>query len=552
MKLSSIEVQNFLGVADFRHALSNPMLFIAGGNGSGKSSLQDAIRFGLTGELVRGLTKVGERSSLISEGASAGFVAVTADGYGIRRNIGSGKTVGDAPEMPASLALCLEPSRFARLPEADRRKLLFELSEVKVDRNAVAEQLAAAKVPAEMVERILPVLRNGFPAAADYAKEQASQARGAWKATTGETYGSQKAVGWAAAKPETMPSPEQLELLRGAVRQAEAAVERLVQAQGRSEAGVPRARRLELKSLAAKEPALAGALHEAQAAYEQADAELKALENEARTPQGVTFHCPNCQAHLSMSAGVVSEAGDFPPPSVESAKKLPAARAAFALARDEVTAAQADLQNARAAKLALENLPEEAPEPESNAADINAARLKLQGLRDQLRNLESSQQAAAVAEGKTRRAAEEHAKVEAWSIAAQALSQDGIPAVLLSKALDPINAHLAARAVQVGWQPAQITRELVLTYAGRPYSLCSESEQWRADALFATAIAGMSGAGIIALDRFDVLEPAARGDALDWLADLATDLGTVIVSATLKSKPDLGEGIDVVWLGEAA
>lgn len=552
MHIDSIEVQNFLGIPDFRHTLSNPMLFIAGGNGAGKSSLQDAIRFGLTGELVRGLTKVGERSSLISEGASAGFVAITVDGYAVRRSIGSGKTSGDAPDMPARLSLCLEPSRFARLPEADRRKLLFELSEVKVDRNAVAEQLAAAKVPVETVERILPMLRDGFPAAADYAKEQASQARGAWKAATGETYGSQKAIGWTAAMPETVPSPEHLEMLRGAVRKAEAVVEDLVRASGRSEAGVSQARRLELESLAARESSMTSTLQVVQTIYDQAEADLKALESVAHTPQGSTFHCPNCQAHLSMNAGVVSQARDVPPPSAESKKKLSAARSTFTMAGDELRAAQAALQNARAARMTLENLPEDVPAPESIAADINAARLKLQSLRDQLRNLESARQAIAVAEGKTKRAAEEHAKVEAWSIAAQQLSPDGIPAVLLSKALDPINAHLAARATQVGWQPAQITRDLVLTYAGRPYSLCSESEQWRADALFATAIAGMSGAGIIALDRFDVLEPAARGDALDWLADLAADLGTVIVSATLKSKPDLGEGIDVVWLGQAA
>ena len=143
-------------------------------------------------------------------------------------------------------------------------------------------------------------------------------------------------------------------------------------------------------------------------------------------------------------------------------------------------------------------------------------------------------------------------RVAAWVAAEEQLSPEGIPATLLSRALDPVNDALAQQAEAAGFRNARIERDLSLSYTERAYALTSESERWRADALFSVVAAIVSGYRIVTLDRFDVLDPESRGEVIDWLLDLTTagTLETVLLTGTLKAKPDLGEGIDVIWLGE--
>jgi hypothetical protein len=175
--------------------------------------------------------------------------------------------------------------------------------------------------------------------------------------------------------------------------------------------------------------------------------------------------------------------------------------------------------------------------------------------RNTLASLENARHLAEAAHGKTELARAEHERVTAWVAAEAELGPDGIPATLLSRAIDPINDALAEQARLAGFRPARVERDLSLTYAGRAYGLCSESERWRADALFAVVIAILSDVRIVTLDRFDVLDPASRAEALDWLqwlvngdGDQVPLLDAAIVTATLKAKPDLGDGVDVVWL----
>lgn len=111
-------------------------------------------------------------------------------------------------------------------------------------------------------------------------------------------------------------------------------------------------------------------------------------------------------------------------------------------------------------------------------------------------------------------AAQHHADVVAWSLIAEALAPTGIPAEILAGALDPFNELLAAQAAVATWQAVVITPEIDITYGGRLYGLLSESEKWRADTLLAIAIARLSGIRLVLLDRFDVLQPTARPQAL--------------------------------------
>lgn len=550
MRIEGITIQNFLGVQDFRHALTSPVLFVAGPNGAGKSSLQDAVRFALIGEAPRGVTKVADRPHLITDGAAAGYAQVVIDGFEVRRNIGSGKLVGDTPQIPEATALCLDAPRFAGMSEADRRRWLFALAQVQIKREAIAEQLIAAGIDESIVERVIPLLREGFPAAAAFAKEKAAEARGAWKAITGEVYGTQKGAVWQAKPPETPTTLEELEQARALVEAAEAKAQVATEARGRVSSAMSAEKRAELEELAGRIEALEAAFKNAEAAVDEAAREQSAL-LAGNHSEGEPHTCPACEAKLLLVGGELKPAPRTKPPSQAAING--AAQKVGAAKRDR-DAAYAALRAAEGAQATLDNLPEgPSQEDVAAAANYGTAQDDLRLHRAALRALEDAWHLAEAAEGKTERATAEHRKVKAWMDAEAQLGPDGIPATLLSKALDPINDALAQQAQAAGFRPARVERDLSLTYAGRPYALCSESERWRADALFAVVVAVFSDVRIVALDRFDVLDPPSRGDVIDWLAALGAEriIDTAIVTGTLKTKPDLGDGCDVVWLETA-
>jgi hypothetical protein len=549
MRIEEITIQNFLGMPDFRHPLTAPLLFVAGPNGAGKSSLQDALRFALTGDPPRGVTKIGDRPMLITDGAAAGFARVVIDGFDLRRNIGSGKVTGDAPQIPDAMRFCLDAPKFASMAEADRRRWLFDLAQVQVKREEIGQQLLAAGIAEGIVERVLPLLRDGFPAAAAFAKEQATDARADWKAITGEPYGSKKAETWKAEPPENVPLIAEVEETRALVAAAEAKVQAATEAKGRVGASVTAERRAELEEAAGRIEDLTGALSDAEDAVVIAKQEREALNT---GPGGDRHICPECEAKLVLVDGKLQPAPAGKPPSQAAINGAQQKLAGATRDRDVVRNA---LRAAEVARATLDELPEPpSAEDIAAAASLDQCRDGLFVHRNTLKVLENGRNLAEAAHGKTGHAMEVHKNVAAWIAAEHELGPDGIPATLLSRALDPINDALAQQATAAGFRPARVERDLSLTYAGRAYALCSESERWRADALFAVVVAILSGVRLVTLDRFDVLDPESRGEALDWLENLGGDadspalIDTIIVTATLKAKPDLGEGIDVVWL----
>ena len=137
---------------------------------------------------------------------------------------------------------------------------------------------------------------------------------------------------------------------------------------------------------------------------------------------------------------------------------------------------------------------------------------------------------------------------------ADALSPNGIPAEMLAEALGPINDRLRQSAALAEWKAVKITANMEVVIPGlheRPYSLLSESEKWRCDAMLAEAIAFLSGTRLLVLDRFDVLDLQGRGDLLAWLDILASDgeIDTALIFGTLKAAPsNLPETVAAHWI----
>ena len=551
MKLDSINLQNFLGLHDFRHKPAAPILLIAGANGVGKSSLLDGIRFAIDGSMPRGVKATAEqRKTIITEGAAAGFAEVGADGYTAKRAIGSGNVTGDALAQYIGLDVALDPARFASMEEPARKRLLCDLMGVKADRETVAQHMKDAKVADNIIEKVMPLLRGGFDGVVTEARNKASEHRGAWKAIAGENYGSLKAVDWKPNIDVVAPDPDEIERMEHSVTVAKQRVEHLTGLAGRVRGAMSDERRAELEEQASNLEAAASDVTLAnQAATEAADA-LRDLENVSRTADPMT--CPCCQASVFLVSGELVVGQGVKKPTAAAIEKARKNRDAAEQAQREAAARHT---KAVAAVAALDNASTVTAKEREEAAGLDEAKRQLSVYTQSLTSMLGAQDVLDNAALQETKAKHEHMLVAGWTQVQELCGPEGIPAILLARALDPFNDLLAklANSLPDVFGPAAVERDLSLSYLKRAYHLNSESEQWRADLLFATAIAYFSRCKIIALDRFDVVAPALRVPIMDWLNTALIDTGvldTVLVAATLKSNPAGAgfAGTDVLWL----
>jgi len=560
MLITHIVAENFIGLRMAQVAIRKPVTLFAGSNGAGKSSLQEAVRMALTGESVRVSLKK-EYQAIVNEGGKQGFAQVVMhDGKqesSATIMLPSGKASGENYTAPAALPYVLDAQRFARLDEKERRAFLFGLMGLKTDLASVKERLLARKLDPAKVERVLPMLRAGFDAASKDAKTKATEAKGAWRAVTGETYGAVKAADWRAERPEVDTA---------AMRKAEENLARLDselaaanQILGARRADKQRhdqqqARLPELRDQAAKKARIQAKLAKDEADLTEWDRKVAEVEGGgAAAPAALT--CPCCQAQLVLREGALQqhEAGAAHP----DVDKLPQYRNSRDLLKSAVANDKRDLQAATdaaatitAIEIGLKDAPKtsEVDEAAQAVAELTKLRATAAGQLEQHRKAKT---AAEAADASTKKAASAHADVQAWDAIGDALAPDGIPGEILAEALEPINDRLAQAAADADWPQVEIGKDMVVTAGGRSYALLSESEKWRTDAMLAEAISFQSGLRLLVLDRFDVLDVKGRGDLLAWLHVLAEnkEVDTTLVFGTLKALPaDLPATVAGEWI----
>ncbi|MFY3950563.1 AAA family ATPase [Achromobacter xylosoxidans] len=581
MRIAHINIENFQGARAVDLDLRTPVALIAGLNGAGKSSIAEAVRLALLGTPERvGLKK--EFGALVTDGAKLGAVALDLEDGAVGISLPKGTQTGEAlvPQSPA-LPYVLAPERFAAAKPDERRTLLFALSGTNVKADEIERRLLARSCSPLLVPAIKPILRGGFAAGAEYAKQQATEAKGAWKAATGEQWGSQKAEGWAA----DVPSFDQAALVgeRAALAEVDAKLEQYTKALGALEQkasafAVARDQNAARQAQAAKLPALRQKLEFDLDEHKKAAAHVETLQAKAGTgPRvGLVHDLALCLSQLWKSEasknvafgigldiksvlatyerqyGKIGAAGD-----TEAAAALPKAIEARDLMARSVENDRRDIAAAEAAAAQLQDAA--APE-EVQPADVEAARAKVTALRaerkavdDRVQALLNAKQAATSAAERTTNATRYHGDVLAWLAIGDALSPDGIPGEILAEALQPFNAKLADLASLADWRVPSISADMGITWGGRPYRLLSESERWRVDALIGAALAEISGLRCLILDRFDCLDLGGRGDALGLVDALAADgrLDTILVLGTLKAAPAApSDMFTVLWIDE--
>ncbi|MFU6819592.1 AAA family ATPase [Pseudomonas aeruginosa] len=552
MRITKLEITNFQGLRHAALDVSAPVLLVAGHNGAGKSSLLDAIAMAFNGQPRRVSLKK-DMAQLVTEGAKKGEARVEwldaayeVQVCGVALPTGKGSALTDSPFLP----YVLDASLFASLDAKERRRVLFDLSGASASPAEVGRRVEAKGLDLALFEKVKPLLRSGFPAAVEQAKSYASEARGAWKAITGENYGSEKAVDWAPELLATVVTEDQvaeagknLQLLEDDLAEAQQALGASKQAR---QAADGRAQRIaKLRELVDLEPRRRNKLTTDEQNQDEWSEKVMAAEAAASgEPAHQPLTCPHCQGAVDLQAGQL--VAHQPPAKVadpEAAKRLEEYRGYLASAQRAVANSQRDLkesEDAAAQAAALEAETAQAPNAEAIANGeqaINEMRQARDRQQAKVQSLQEAFNAAAQRKDVIKQAAGFHAEVCAWSALADALSPTGIPAEILADAIGPVNELLQRLSGTAGWSPVQLSADIDVTFGGRLYGLLSESERWRCDATIALAIAKLSGLRLVLLDRFDVLDiPARTQQAMKLFQSLAAggEIDTLIVAGTLK------------------
>lgn len=545
MKITSLSVKNFLGVAAFQLINPKPVIVISGGNAAGKTSIYQAIKLALLGDVPR-IDLMRDAQSLVRSGGKSGSVTLEYQVTDNMRTWASTVAVSipdrkqDGLRPPMDLRFSIDPHAFSALEPKERMRLALNLSGVQMDKAAIVARLEAHSVPQAAIDEVAPLLTLGFEKCCDHARGKAAEYRGGWRAITGETYGSKKAENWTA--PATVNVPEAPVGLDEARQQVEDLTGQLATLKERTRAGeVARFQR-------GLDTALVNRIPEIEATI----ARTKPLAESGVEP--TTMPCPACGAPLLVEQGeplaVYAHVPDRP--TVKPSVKAKAVR--------ELATAEKELKQAQVAAARMADPLPDLPE----AAEYDAVGLKLAETKDLLRTLESAVQAHIHMKEKQAQvqdlavaAAQQHMMVQAFEAAEAALSPTGIPSELMAQAMSPLRSalrHVCASEYITDWPLPEVADDGTITAWGRPYSLLSESEQYRADLLLAAALAVASGSRILVADRADVLEPNARGELVNWLLDLTDDADTPTLDCawiflTLKAPPAAMQGVESCYLG---
>lgn len=591
MQIQHITAKNFVGARAIDVEITTPITLFAGTNGAGKSSVREAVSAALSGDVSRVALKK-EYPSMVSEGAKKGMVAIETDAGTASLTLPDGKHVG-LTVYTGALPYLLNPERFAQMKADERRTFLFDLTGLRATPEKIKAMLVARSLDEKKIEKVLPMLRSGFPAAVKFAEDEAREAKGAWKAVTAEQWGKDKAEGWEAEIPSFDAKrhsdvSEKLKASEGRVAEANTQLGALQEKHRAYQASRNAATRS--AELAESVTRIESKLETDKANLDAAETTLREAEQRAGTaPREGLVHdlargVGDFAAIMANSNGVagyhqngeIATWDEFDLTGVANAlqayeeqfgpleqkdgdadarARLPDLAKARDLMKRAVENDERDLAAARAATeaLKLQSDVEAVTDEQVNGArtTATAATAQRDALRTELDRLNTAKRAADAAADKTKTAVAHHVDIIQWLDIAGALAPDGIPGEMLAQAIAPINGRLAELAAFAEWAVPALDSDMSIRADGRLYSLLSESEKYRADALFALTIAVLSETRIAFFDRFDVLDLKGRADLLALLDDMATqgEISTALVFGTLKKLPEgLPETIRAHWI----
>lgn len=593
MRITRIQAENLLGIKSIDVKLNTVITLFAGRNKSGKSSIAESVRKAITQDDVRGITLKKEFGAMVHEGAKAGGAQITIDNdmdKSFAFNMPKGDFTG--PEISDAMRVALHGQRFAKMKPDERRTFLFELTKCKPNAAAVRERMVERGCDERKVDGILPLLRTGFPSVHEHAKGRATEAKGAWRALTGETYGPAKAPNWEAPTPN-VPAGDAAALaseVAGYDKNIASMSENLGAIKNAARTAAEAAsKRAALAEAPAKLKSVAKQLEDAKADLAKYEPTVVALRARAGDVARVGLvhdmasfifqHMhPTKVGHVVEDDGAEllnryeAEYGKLGGKiDAEAQAALPAHEKGLTVLQNRVKNLQRDLDAATQAKGQFDALApaDEAVDASADIAEVEELIAQAKAARQTTENkrldIVAAEKGRAAAAGKTADALAHHTAVLDWTKLADALAPDGIPADILADALAPVNAALAQAALDTEWTfqskgvdvPMKIVigPDMSITAHGRPSHMFSKSEKWRCNAMIAQVVAELSGLKILLLDEVDILDLPGRAQLFGWLdalADLEV-IDTALLFATLKALPEnMADTVECHWVENGA
>lgn len=590
--LSALRIDSFLRIARAEITLGPGAYAFIGRMEQGKSSLLEAIRFVLRGVNPRVKLK-GEYTKLVHNGRRSGSAEIMLDGMTLRRNVRDGKLTGQLSNSlnVHHVDIQLGAREFCDIEGEQLRTMFVEILNIGRDTAFVTKRFTELSVPEDVQKDVMPLIQSsGFQSAEKHAEQRRLSLEGEWRGITQEAYGNVKALSW---KPQIMfeiePSEEQIAKERETLQQLESKVRRdrasLSAAQETLKIRSTLVNQISLDDARQAVDIAAASLVDvtqqmevARLSYAKAtEAQAEKVRQAAHAVEeakraAATLQCPCCREPLNvvMQDGVALLKKSIPADqrnanistalAVLEMQKAQMATvqseqgtgmAAFKVRKDAVKVEAMNANNALQGAMTMQNLPQ-VPEGEVERLTKEIADYEplIEPQRQQVQMLEGKRLKMAQGRRDVDRAIAVHYRAMAYRIVQEACGQSsaGIPAELIARTTRPVNEAMAVIAQWWEEQPFVLSSDMQIVRAdGMEYALLSQSAKWRGNVQMQLALAHLSQLKVVAIDGFDVLEPAARPVFFDMLSKFqaAHPDSTVIVAGTMTSSPPAWDGMTV-------
>lgn len=529
-----IQIHDFRGVADFAADLSG-LLILAGPNGAGKSSVCTAIAACLTGNLTpfEGVTK-SRAGLLVRDGGAHATATLTGPDGGVAVVWPSCERaeMGRAPWASAVATGLLDP---LKMSPRERSAWLIDLMEALPDADATVTALGEAGVSHSEATAIWSGIEaRGWDAAHAEAKEAGVKLKGQWERVTGQRYGSAKAAQW---RPEGWRSGLDAFDMTELQSAAETAQARVDEARKAALTGEAKRRDAE-DAISARQRALSerDSAKDCMIAAREAEAAAQATRDKLGVSAGRMLTCPCCDAALVMIDGSLAQApeGNADPDAVASADR------ALAAAHQDYLAKEAHY-NRLLAEIEAGNRAEETLADLPVVPDAEAAQRAKEEAAYAATNFDMKRRAV--------EAGELHEKIGRQVEVVKLLAEDGLRQAALVEALAGLAGELNDVTRAAGWRPVTVDADMSVSYGGRPVSLCSAGEAFRARCAMQIVAARRDGSALVIIDGADILDRDGRNGLMRAVAGVPAVIGMTMKREELPGR--LVETGRAVWIGEA-
>jgi hypothetical protein len=545
-----LRVRDVLGVVSADVPLDG-LLLVGGINGAGKSSLlNSAAAAALRLWTLRGARLKADAARVLRRGATGAGTATLEWSSGAVRVSWPAAEIDETGD--ASLKRFGSPYGIGavRWMEAEPRVRMADLAD-RLNLTPGEAEIAAwfqqhyperENIPGLAAAMADKVMLSGWDPVHKTAVEHGTKLKGRWEQATGQKWGSARADGW--TPPGLLKGePYSLEAADADVAQAKAALQRVIAAGAVTDAEIEAAERLsatapdlrqKAATLQAEGSELAQTLERLQAEREQLV--MVAPQDDDDLPP--VHDCPHCGAGVVITNDrelkKAAPRNQHAAPTPEQVAARAGIEAAIADARAKIRATSVATSQAEASAMMAEQAEARVAQlraaPKRDAAAIGAAQsevARLEARRDAVKTLHSAT-----------------AIFQQWrdqQPVIEALSPAGVRAAVLDQRLGVLNAELAELCGIAKWAPVVLNEAAEPTYDGLPYLLLSESERWRVDLTLQVAFAMREGAGLMLVDRLDVLAAPSRPGAIMLMkhAGIPTLIGMTAAKPEPPYLPDL-------------